>query len=70
MRMLRAAEVMDRVGVSRTTLWRLERAGNFPPRRRISANIVAWAENEIDAFLEEREVVQEKNAESRDGDDS
>ena len=70
MRMLRANEVTKKCGFSRTTLWRLERQGRFPNRRRLSENIVAWSEEEIDAFLEEREVVQQKNAVNRDGDDS
>lgn len=58
MRMLRAADVAKKIGVSRTTLWRLERDGRFPPRRRISENVVAWSEEDIDEWLAERQILQ------------
>src|SRR5688500_8887809 len=49
LRMLRFPAVRDRTGLSRSTVWRLERAGEFPRHRRLSANTVAWAEDEVDA---------------------
>lgn len=60
MKMLRANEVMERVGVSRTTIWRLERRGEFPPRRRITNHIVAWSEDEIEEWLKSRQPVGEQ----------
>ena len=54
LRMLRFPAVHDRTGLSRTTVWRLERAGEFPRHRRLSANTVAWAEDEVDAWIRER----------------
>lgn len=53
-RMLRVWEVLERVGVSRATLWRMERTGNFPRSRRISKNAVGWFEREIEAWLQSR----------------
>jgi prophage regulatory protein len=44
---IRFATVRDRTGLSRSTIWRLERGGNFPKHRRISANAVAWIEEEV-----------------------
>ena len=41
-RFLREPEVHRLTGLSRTTRWRLERAGKFPRRRRISENAVAY----------------------------
>lgn len=35
-------------GLSRTTIWRLERAGRFPQRLRLSSNRVGWYQDEIE----------------------
>ena len=51
LRLLRFAEVRRRTGLSRTTIWRLERSGEFPRHRRISANAVAWVEQEISIWI-------------------
>ena len=53
-RFLREPECKRITGLSRTTRWRLERAGQFPKRRQISANVVAWLESEIDEWLRAR----------------
>lgn len=50
-RILSASEVRDRVNLSRQTVWRLERAGRFPPRIHLSPGRVGWRESEIDAFV-------------------
>jgi prophage regulatory protein len=46
-RLLRFPTVRERTGLSRSTIWRLERRGEFPRHRRISANVVAWVETEV-----------------------
>jgi prophage regulatory protein len=46
-RLLRFPAVRERTGLSRSTIWRLERNGLFPRHRRISPNAVAWPESEI-----------------------
>ena len=46
-RLLRFPAVRERTGLSRSTVWRLERNGLFPRHRRISPNAVAWSEKEI-----------------------
>ena len=51
LRFLRFNAVRERTGLSRTTIWRLERKGVFPPHRRISANAVAWREDEVEAWM-------------------
>lgn len=58
MRFLRIPELVDRLGVSRTTLWRWERAQLLPPRRRIGPNSVGWLEQEIEEFLRNRPPVR------------
>ena len=47
LRLLRFPAVMERTGLSRSTIWRLEQRGDFPKHRRISANAVAWVEEEV-----------------------
>jgi predicted DNA-binding transcriptional regulator AlpA len=68
MKILRQGQVAERVGLSRTTLWRMERKGLFPHRRRITENVVGWLEEEVDEWLASREVVG--GGASREGDDS
>src|SRR5262249_48555906 len=55
-RFLRSDEVLTRTGVSRTTIWRLERSGNFPARRRLSPNTVGWRESEVEEWIASRDV--------------
>jgi len=50
LRLLRFAAVRERTGLSRSTIWRLERQGFFPRRRRISHRVVAWAAEEVEAW--------------------
>src|SRR4051812_50063267 len=50
-RLLRFPDVRNRTGLSRSTIWRLERDGRFPRHRRISANAVAWPEDEVLAWI-------------------
>jgi len=52
--MLSDREVRRRTGLSRTTIWRLERAGEFPERKPLSANRVAWKESEVAAWIAQR----------------
>ncbi len=56
-RFLREAEVARITGLSRTTRWRMERRGEFPRRRSISRNAVAWLASEIEAWMAERAEV-------------
>ena len=53
-RMLRVAEVVSRTGLSRTSLWRRLRAGDFPRPIQLGPNSVGWRDSEIEAWLESR----------------
>ncbi len=53
-RFLREPEVRRITGLSRTTRWRMERLGEFPHKRRISKNAVAWLASEIKSWMAER----------------
>ena len=56
-RFLREPEVARVTGLSRTTRWRMERRGEFPRRRTISRNAVAWLASEIEAWMADRTEV-------------
>jgi prophage regulatory protein len=47
-------EVVARVPYSRAHLYRLEDQGEFPKRKRIGANRVAWVRAEIERWLADR----------------
>jgi prophage regulatory protein len=53
-RALRLPQVIDKTNVSRSQIFRMMKAGTFPSSHNLSDTgcIVAWAESEIDAWLE------------------
>jgi len=53
-KLLRFPDVRERTGLSRSTIWRLERRGEFPRHRRVSANTVAWVEEEVTRWIRSR----------------
>jgi len=61
MNILNAKEVVKKTGLSRTTIWRLERKGEFPLRVALSDRRVGWKEEEIIKWLESRSIVENKN---------
>ena len=46
--------VRERIGVSDTTLWRLERRGEFPKAIKLSPGRVGWREADIEQWIEQR----------------
>jgi prophage regulatory protein len=54
LKLLRFPAVRERTGLSRSTIWRLERRGQFPKHHRIAPNVVAWIEEEITSWIELR----------------
>ena len=53
---LRERKVLEITGLSRTTIWRQEKKGNFPLRRKISDRAVGWLKSEILTWLENRKI--------------
>ena len=51
-RLLREPEVLERLGVSRSTLHRWRAEGRVSKPMRASANVVVWLESDIDADIE------------------
>ena len=54
LKLLRFPVVRERTGLSRSTIWRLERRGEFPKHHRISPNVVAWVEEDVTSWIELR----------------
>lgn len=53
-RMLRREEVEQRTGMSRSTIYRLMREGDFPLPQRVGQRAVRWRESELEAWLAAR----------------
>lgn len=51
---LRAPEVCQKTSLSRTTIWRMERAGKFPKRVSLGQNAVGWRSDEIEDWIRSR----------------
>lgn len=52
LKLLRFPAVRERTGLSRSTIWRLERRGEFPKHHRIAPNVVAWVEDDVTSWIE------------------
>jgi len=50
-RILRLKAVLDRTGLSRSTLYRKIELGTFPAQVRISERCIGWRESDIDRWL-------------------
>jgi predicted DNA-binding transcriptional regulator AlpA len=51
MKLIKHHDLIKQLGMSRTTIWRLERDGLFPARIRTSGRLVAWLEADIERWL-------------------
>jgi len=56
-RLVRIHEVKRLTGWSTATIYRKEKAGLFPRRRRLGPNSTRWLMSELQEFLRTREVV-------------
>ena len=56
-RILRRQDVERLTGLSYTTIWRKEHAGDFPQRVRLGANAVGWREGDVLRWIDARETV-------------
>lgn len=62
LRIISEPVVCDKTGSSRTTIWRLLRAGDFPEPVQISPNRKGWIEHEVDAWIMKRMALRPSRA--------
>ena len=56
-RIIRAKEVVEMTGLSRTTIWRMERNKSFPARVSLGKNSVGWKLSDIQKWLNTRNKI-------------
>jgi len=56
---LRIREVCRRTALSKTSVYDLEKSGQFPRRRNIGGRAVAWLESEVSEWIAARPTAQE-----------
>lgn len=54
LRLIRLPEVIDRVGLSRSTIYQYMQRGKFPAQIRLGSRCVAWSSEEIDEWIREK----------------
>jgi prophage regulatory protein len=55
-RTIRRPEVLKKTGLSATTIYNLEKSGQFPPHFMLTPRCAAWDEAEVDAWLDARKA--------------
>lgn len=55
-RYIRDPEVGILTGLSRSTRWRLEAAGEFPRRHKLSARAVGWRAADVEEWMRQRSL--------------
>ena len=63
MKFLSTNQVVEQTGLSRVTIWRYERAENFPKRVQLGPNRIAYRSDEVEDWIDSRPRVdvQESN---------
>jgi len=51
-KVLNTKQITEATGLSAVTIWRKEKAGEFPVRRQLGSRRVGWLTREIDEWLE------------------
>ena len=66
-RYLRVSQVTEYVGLSRASIYAMEKAGTFPKKIPLGARAVAWLESDIKKWMEERKGVVKTGKEAKPG---
>ena len=51
-RVIRKRELLNIIGLSDPTIYRLEKAGKFPKRLQLGGNSVGWLSEEVDEWIQ------------------
>lgn len=62
MKIMRFPDVAEATGLSRPSIWRLERKGDFPGRVQLGGNAVGWLSEEVEEWIESRPRVDRRQA--------
>lgn len=54
LKIIRPKELSEILSVNPVTVWRMEKRGELPPRKKISNRTVGWLESDIREWLENR----------------
>lgn len=65
-RFIRRPEVIKKTGLSRTTIFNLERRNDFPRHIMLTPRCAAWDEAEVDAWLDARKQTPAKGLQGLD----
>lgn len=66
-RYLRVKQVIELTGLSRATIYNLEKAGAFPKKVALGERAVAWQESEIKQWMASRKFIQKTGREAAPG---
>jgi len=56
-KLIRRRQVLEIIGLSHTTQWRMEKAGKFPARVKLGTGSVGWHLTEVEEWVRGRERV-------------
>jgi prophage regulatory protein len=60
--LLRAEQVAQRIGLSRRTLFKMVKDGQFAPPIRLGARTVRWASSDVDGWIAARLAERDQRA--------
>lgn len=66
MRFLRLKQVCSKCGISHMTVYRHEKAGTFPRKVRLGVNSIAYLEEEIEQWMQERVAARDQPLNEQD----
>lgn len=58
---VRPADLAEILSVSTVTIWRMEKRGDLPPRKKYSSKCVGWPEKTIQEWMESRPDAEDVN---------
>lgn len=61
-RVIRKKELLNILGLSDPTVYRMEKAGKFPQRLRLGGNSCGWLQSEVDGWIAERAAARSEGA--------
>lgn len=66
-KIIRSSEISDLTGLSLSTIRRLEQTGSFPKRIKIANNAVGWLKSDIDQWLNNFKIINNRLGEVSNG---